>query len=357
MLRYLLPPDDQPLGKAEVFFDLGGSGGDGCVFDAAGNFWVADFHRPDTKHGRITVLSPEAKVLATLDVPAEVVSNITFGGPDYDEIFCTTGNPNGVFHAKVGVKGFKGYPGKPGKIIRQIYIPPTELASPVHPRRFGQTEAVESIRGWYIWKKWDADTWKAEVIKESTGEVFKVRFLPWATTYRYLVYGASPNDLLPGERVNIFFAADEEQPRGYIVHFQDELCQMKGHGHSWEIRSVTEDGKGFTARGMAGDKPLEDKEFPFQIDPKCQKWHGGKLIDKLDLHKGDRLFLTWCLRDDKRIVMLIADAASLDAIKKSEEQHVAEQVAADGLGGRIEGVEGKTVQFMVFAPHWCRPDD
>ena len=51
ILRYPLPADDKPLGKAEVFFDLGGSGGDGCVFDAAGNFWVADFHRPETKRG------------------------------------------------------------------------------------------------------------------------------------------------------------------------------------------------------------------------------------------------------------------------------------------------------------------
>ena len=354
VLRYVLPPDDQPLGKAEVFFDLGGSGGDGCVFDAAGNFWVADFHRPDTKHGRITVLSPEAKVLATLDVPAEVVSNITFGGPDNDEIFCTTGNPAGVFHARVGVKGFKGHPGKPGKIIRQIHIPPTELASPVHPRRFGQAEAVESIRGWYIWKKWNADTWEAEVVKESTGEVYKTRMLPWATTYRYLVYGASPNDLLPGERVNVFFAADENHPRGYVVHFQDELCQMKGHGHSWEIRSVTADGNGFTARGMAGDKPLDDKDFSFQIDPKCQKWSGGKLVEKLTFRKGDRVYLTWCPRDDKRIVLLVADNASLDAVKKGQEQHIDEQVAVDGLGGRIEGIEGKTVQLMVFAPHWAQ---
>jgi gluconolactonase len=354
ILRYSVPPDDQPLGKAEMFFDLGGSGGDGCVFDAAGNFWVADFHRPDTKHGRITVLSPEAKVLATLEVPAEVVSNITFGGPDYDEIFCTTGNPAGVFRARVGVKGFKGHPGKPGKIVRQIHIPPAELASPVHPRRFGQAEPVESIRGWYIWNKWNPDTWEAEVIKESTGEVYKSHMLPWATTYRYLVYGASPNDLLPGERVNVFFAADENHPRGYVVHFQDELCQMKGHGHIYEIRTVAEDGKGFTARVLAGDTPLDDKEVAFQIDTSCKTWRGGKVVEKPTLRVGDRVYLTWCLRNDKRIVMLLADDASLEAIKKQEQESVAEQVAKAGLGGRVEAVEGKSVQFMVFAPHWAQ---
>ncbi|MBA4188206.1 MAG: hypothetical protein C0467_09345 [Planctomycetaceae bacterium] len=124
ILRFALPEDNDLLGKPELFSDLGGSGGDGCAFDAAGNLWVADFHRPDTKTGRITVLSPEAKVLAYLPVPAKVVSNIAFGGPDHDEIFCTTGDPPGVFHAKVGVKGFVGHPGKPMKISRYLNVVP-----------------------------------------------------------------------------------------------------------------------------------------------------------------------------------------------------------------------------------------
>ena len=51
ILRYDLPGDDKPLGPATVFYALGGSGGDGCVFDAEGNLWVADFSRPETKQG------------------------------------------------------------------------------------------------------------------------------------------------------------------------------------------------------------------------------------------------------------------------------------------------------------------
>ncbi len=124
ILRYALPADDELLGKAEEFYDLGGSGGDGCAFDAAGNLWVADYHRPDTMKGRITVLSPEGKPLAYLMVPAKVVSNICFGGTDHDEIFCTTGDPPGVFHAKVGVKGFAGHPGKPMKVLRYLNVVP-----------------------------------------------------------------------------------------------------------------------------------------------------------------------------------------------------------------------------------------
>jgi gluconolactonase len=130
VLRYELPADDQPLGKATVFFALGGSGGDGCVFDAAGNFWVADFHRPETKKGRITVISPEAKVLGHLDIPATSVSNITFGGPKHDEIFVTTGDPAGVFHAAVGVPGFKGHPGAKMKVVRTLDLKPVDEPVP-----------------------------------------------------------------------------------------------------------------------------------------------------------------------------------------------------------------------------------
>ncbi len=148
ILRYALPPDDELCGKPEEFYDLGGSGGDGCAFDAAGNLWVADFHRPDSKTGRITVLSPEGKPLAYLNVPAKVVSNIAFGGKDHDEIFCTTGDPPGVFHAKVGVKGFAGHPGKPMKAIRALNVVPLKA----HPdaerlRELAKATAAAVIRG------------------------------------------------------------------------------------------------------------------------------------------------------------------------------------------------------------------
>jgi sugar lactone lactonase YvrE len=124
VLRYALPDDDDLCGPAEVFYDLGGSGGDGCAFDAAGNLWVTDFHRPETKAGRITVLSPKAEVLAYLPLPTKVVSNIAFGGPNRDEIFCTTGDPPGVFHAAVGVPGFAGHPGKPLPTVRTLNLVP-----------------------------------------------------------------------------------------------------------------------------------------------------------------------------------------------------------------------------------------
>jgi sugar lactone lactonase YvrE len=128
VLRYDLPSADKPLGKPAEFFDLGGSGGDGCVFDAAGNLWVADFSRPELTppHGRVTVLSPEAKVLGYLDVPSKVLSNLTWGGAKLDELYLTTGTPDGVFRAAVGVPGFRGHPGRPLKVVRYLDIKPVD---------------------------------------------------------------------------------------------------------------------------------------------------------------------------------------------------------------------------------------
>ncbi|MGE0606933.1 MAG: SMP-30/gluconolactonase/LRE family protein [Pirellulales bacterium] len=123
ILRYSLPEDENdPLGPAELFYDLGGSGGDGCAFDAAGNLWATDYHRPETGKGRIIVLSPQAQVLAYLPLPSKVVSNIAFGGPKHDEIFCTTGELPGVYHAAVGVPGFAGHPGKPLPAVRKLNV-------------------------------------------------------------------------------------------------------------------------------------------------------------------------------------------------------------------------------------------
>lgn len=113
-------------------FDLGGSGGDGCAFDSEGRLWVADFHRTDTERGRIVVLGVKPvwplrtlEMIARLDIPAEAVSNVTFGGPNHDEIFCTTGNPNGVFHVRVGVTGFRGHAGKPLHVVRYLHLEPS----------------------------------------------------------------------------------------------------------------------------------------------------------------------------------------------------------------------------------------
>src|SRR5207249_2446445 len=124
--------------------------------------------------------------------------------------------------------------------------------------------------------------------------------------YRRLVYGAEPDSLLPGERVNLFFAPDERHERGYLVHFQDEIGQMKGHGHYWQV--VSAGAVEITARAMAGDKPLEDRVQTFLIDPACERWKGGKAGANQPT-KGDKLYLTWVSAKGQRTVKLLADEA------------------------------------------------
>ncbi len=77
---------------------------------------------------------------------------------------------------------------------------------------------------------------------------------------------------------------------------------MKGHGHYWQVKSVDDKERKFTAIGMAGDKPLDAKEATFVLDPKCQQWQGGKRVEQAALQPGDKRYLTWCSRDDQRVV-------------------------------------------------------
>jgi hypothetical protein len=242
---------------------------------------------------------------------------------------------------------------------QDLSLKPEAPASSVHPRKFGLPGGIGVTRGWYVWHKFDAKTWQAEVSHEGTGQKYTVRVLPWLTTYRHLAYGAHPDELLPGERVNMFFNPDDKQQRAYLVHFQDELCQMKGHNHAWKVEQVSPrppgEGSGvrggFTARVMAGDKPLDDKLAAFTFASKCKIWRGGKLVEGANAKAGERVYLTWCYEDKLRVVHLCSDAASLDAIQAEAKKRIAERVKKDGMTGFVEEAKEKT-RVLVFATWW-----
>lgn len=228
----------------------------------------------------------------------------------------------------------------------------------VHPRQFGPADSkIGTSRGWYIWRSFNPETREVEVMPDrpqhsGTPEVFKARMLPWATTYRYLTYGAGPEGLLPGERVNIFFNPDEHHRRGYLVHFQDEICQMKGHYHYWKVEAATT--AGFTARVFAGDKPTGEPVREFAFDPDCRIWSKGMTTKKADPKPNDRVYLTWCLEDGKNIVKLYSDADSLEAIKAGETERLTKKIAAEGLMGRVESVVDDQLHYMIFGEHWLQ---
>jgi hypothetical protein len=224
----------------------------------------------------------------------------------------------------------------------------------VHPRKFGSPGGIGVTRGWYFWHSWNPETGLAEVSNESNGEKFTVRVLPWMTTYRHLVYGAHPDDLLPGERMNMFFNPQGTVKRATLVHYQDEIGQMKGHNHSWQVDEVAPGGRGFTARVMHGDKEFDPKPGTFELDAACRIWRDGKKVDDPALARGGRLYLTWCLSDGRRIVKVLADAASLDALQAESRRKIQERIDRDGMGAFVEGVEEGKARLLIFSTYWSQ---
>jgi sugar lactone lactonase YvrE len=107
LLRTSLPAAGAAFGPIETVLTLE-AGGDGCAFDAWGNLWVALFGP-----GRLAIVDPTRRqVIITIGAGGTSVTNLTFGGPNHDEVFTTVAS-NGVYRIPVGARGFAGHPGAP----------------------------------------------------------------------------------------------------------------------------------------------------------------------------------------------------------------------------------------------------
>jgi D-xylonolactonase len=94
-----VPDDDPSLGRP-----------DGLTVDSEGCVWSARWDG-----ARIVRYAPDGRELAAWQFPARKVSSLTFGGPDYTDIYVTTAGGNdkaengpgagGLFHLNCGVKG------------------------------------------------------------------------------------------------------------------------------------------------------------------------------------------------------------------------------------------------------------
>jgi len=233
--------------------------------------------------------------------------------------------------------------------------PGTGTGAPPGPEAYLSPGGVGPRRGWYVWRHWNPRTREVEISKDPPGEVWTARVLPWTTTYRYLTYGASPDELLPGERVNLFLAPDATNPRAYVCHFQDEVGQMKGHGHSWEIRTVDPSARRFTASLHLGtENRTELTELGFDVDRHCEFWKAGVRVAALPFAPGDRIYLTWIYRGERRVAKLAADDASLNTLRQREETAVRQRLAREGIGGRVEEVQGAALRLMLFSTYWAQ---
>ncbi len=109
--------DDGTLDNQRLVFDFGrGRGGDGMRLDRQGNLWVAagvlktrnPHETTDVKTG-VYVISPDGDLLGRIPIPEDVITNLTFGGPEMKSLFVTAGKT--VFRIDTSVSGYALYPG------------------------------------------------------------------------------------------------------------------------------------------------------------------------------------------------------------------------------------------------------
>jgi gluconolactonase len=107
---------DGTLSAQRLVFDFGrGRGGDGMRLDRQGNLWVAagvlkPRHANETGDVQtgIHVISSAGQLLGRIPIPEDVLTNLTFGGPDFKTLFVTAGKT--VFKIETNVAGYTLWP-------------------------------------------------------------------------------------------------------------------------------------------------------------------------------------------------------------------------------------------------------
>ncbi len=107
VMRVPLDAEGWPKGAPECWLDLSGDNlnPDGAVFDAAGNFWVAQWGV-----ARVAAYAPDGSFLRAVAFPAPHTSCPAFGGPSLSDLYCTTAreqrpNPSAIDGATFCVPG------------------------------------------------------------------------------------------------------------------------------------------------------------------------------------------------------------------------------------------------------------
>ncbi|CAN5870556.1 SMP-30/gluconolactonase/LRE family protein [soil metagenome] len=104
------------LSGQRLMYDFGrGRGGDGLRLDVQGNLWIAggiarprhDGETTDVPPG-VYVLSPAGDLLGRIPIAEDLVTNLTFGGPDRRTLYVTAGRT--VYKIPVAVEGYSLYP-------------------------------------------------------------------------------------------------------------------------------------------------------------------------------------------------------------------------------------------------------
>jgi gluconolactonase len=110
-----LSPEGMP-DQQRLVYDFGqGRGGDGMRLDSRGNLWVAAGILTQRWPGETTevppgiyIISPTGRLLGTIPVLEDSVTNLTFGGPDFKTLYITAGKT--LLQMPVAVPGYSLYP-------------------------------------------------------------------------------------------------------------------------------------------------------------------------------------------------------------------------------------------------------
>jgi gluconolactonase len=108
--------DDGSLSKQRLVYDFGkGRGGDGMKLDMDGNLWVAAGISVKRGPGEtldnppgVYVISPKGKLLQTIPIPENLITNLAFGGPERKTLYVTAGKT--VYRIQTKVSGYALYP-------------------------------------------------------------------------------------------------------------------------------------------------------------------------------------------------------------------------------------------------------
>jgi gluconolactonase len=107
---------DGSLSGQRLLFDFGrGRGGDGMRLDRRGNLWVAagvlksrnPYETTEVQTG-VHVISPAGKLLGRIPIPEDVITNLTFAGPDMKTLYVTAGKT--LFRIDTTAAGYSLYP-------------------------------------------------------------------------------------------------------------------------------------------------------------------------------------------------------------------------------------------------------
>jgi gluconolactonase len=110
-----LSPEDVPS-RQTLIYDFGeGRAGDGLRVDVEGNLWTAAGITLPKRKGEsnvnpagIYVISPQGRLLDRIPVPEDVVTNMTFGGPDKKTLYITAGKS--LFKIGINLAGYSLFP-------------------------------------------------------------------------------------------------------------------------------------------------------------------------------------------------------------------------------------------------------